>query len=207
MKTPPVIYCDLAERDSGIPQWLAENDCVPELQSLAVGDYLVSPALAIERKSARDLVDSICSGRLKHQLHRLANTYERAVLLIEGDSWEGDLRLRTPMLGDIYHGIVRTPNLTCIYSPSVGYSPRVIKDLAIRERKELSCSEPVPRPPVETARDAIDVLRSLPDVGEVRADKLIERFGSLRDALLADEAELQATLGKTVGSRVYAVLS
>lgn len=203
----PLIYCDIDENASGIPERLAESDCLVRSTRLDPGDYLVSAALAIERKSATDFVDSIFSGRLEHQIHRLAETYERAALLIEGDSWEGNRRFKAPLLAKLYRHTTLRSNVSCFYSPSKSYTPRLLKALAIEEQRDQPQSQPVPRPPVRIARSGRDVLRSLPGVESARADALMARFGSLRGVLLASREELQSAVGPKVGAEIYNVLA
>jgi DNA excision repair protein ERCC-4 len=53
--------------------------------TIAVGDYILSPNIAVERKSIPDLVGSLGSGRLYSQAEAMCRYYSEAVLLIEFD--------------------------------------------------------------------------------------------------------------------------
>ena len=51
--------------------------------TLEVGDYILSPQIAVERKSPSDLASSLKSGRLYKQTKAMALGYAKSVLLIE----------------------------------------------------------------------------------------------------------------------------
>jgi len=61
-----------------------------------VGDYVLGPGLAVERKGPGDLAASIRDGRIFDQAVRLQSAFPQAVLLVEGeprsiaqDAWRG----------------------------------------------------------------------------------------------------------------------
>ena len=61
---------------------------VPQVTGLLVllvkvGDYILSPEIAVERKSLSDLRQSFISGRLYHQATAMTRHYATPVLLIE----------------------------------------------------------------------------------------------------------------------------
>jgi ERCC4-type nuclease len=55
-----------------------------------VGDYILTPAMCVERKSLSDLVSSLLNGRLYTQAQQMLNHYESAIILIE----DSEQRLR-----------------------------------------------------------------------------------------------------------------
>jgi DNA excision repair protein ERCC-4 len=64
----------------GIPQRLR---VVP--MTLEVGDYILSPSIAVERKSLSDLIGSLQTGRLYNQMTSISRHFTRPMLLIEFD--------------------------------------------------------------------------------------------------------------------------
>jgi DNA excision repair protein ERCC-4 len=207
MKYRPIVLCDPTEERSGLPERLRDRGCNVETKPLPSGDYLVSAAFAIERKSARDFADSLLSGKLLQQLHGLAETYEYGALLIEGDSWEGDRKLPSPLVGELYHWISMRSNLSVLYSPSLAWSARLLADLATREqttRGALAASSP---PPARArVRRPEDILFAFPGVGPRNAERFAERFGNLREVVNATEPQLGEAIGLVRGSRLHALL-
>ena len=80
------IVADERERQSGIPDELVNLKAVVDFAQLKVGDYIVAPDSAVERKSIRDLVKSIYDGRLFAQCSELVNHYAKPVLIVEGSN-------------------------------------------------------------------------------------------------------------------------
>jgi DNA excision repair protein ERCC-4 len=56
-------------------------DVVPAM--LTVGDYVLSPSMVVERKSIKDLIQSLNSGRLYSQCETMMEHYDQPLLLIE----------------------------------------------------------------------------------------------------------------------------
>lgn len=50
---------------------------------LTVGDYVLSPSMVVERKSVKDLIQSLNSGRLYNQCETMMLHYETPLVLIE----------------------------------------------------------------------------------------------------------------------------
>lgn len=207
MSDTPTIIVDSGERDSDLPRLLARTGSAVGTERLPAGDYLLSAAVAVERKSGADLASSLLSGRLLDQMDRLAQSYEYAVLLIEGDSWAYERALKTPVVGRAWQWISRHPNMTIIPSPDAKYTARLLAEFARAEQFEGHALPPVVAPPVAKAHTAADTLRALPGVGAANAQRLLERFSSLRGVANASLDELQAVLGKKRGAAVFELLN
>jgi DNA excision repair protein ERCC-4 len=82
---PARIVVDERERRSGIPDLLRQAGALIDFAQLKVGDYVVSPKTAIERKTIQDLLNSIYDGRLFVQCSQLNEHYAKPVLIVEGN--------------------------------------------------------------------------------------------------------------------------
>jgi DNA excision repair protein ERCC-4 len=82
---PARIVVDEREKKSGIPVLLRQAGAMIDFAQLKVGDYIVSPETAIERKTIQDLLNSIYDGRLFVQCSQLTEHYVKPVLIIEGN--------------------------------------------------------------------------------------------------------------------------
>lgn len=79
------VIIDNREKASGVPDILRNLGAMINYDALSVGDYIISPECAIERKSANDFINSIFSGRVFDQASRLSQAYKFPVLLVEGN--------------------------------------------------------------------------------------------------------------------------
>jgi Fanconi anemia group M protein len=204
----PLIVCDYGEERSGVPDELRKRGAIVEMAQLGCGDYLVSAAFALERKAPRDLVDSLLNRKLYAQLDRLVQSFEYAALVIEGDTWAGDRKLRSPLLGELYHWLSFRPGVTVLYSPSTQWTARLLFDLARREQFErlggAPTGETVPR---RTARRPRDILLAFPGVGDANADKLLTRFGSVQAVVQASSDDLVGAIGAKRGRHLHDLLT
>eukprot|EP00043_Microstomoeca_roanoka_P007242 m.69795 g.69795 ORF g.69795 m.69795 type:complete len:1181 (-) comp13750_c0_seq8:1060-4602(-) len=81
----PKVIVDMREFRSSLPSLIHDfgMDVIPV--TLLVGDYVLSPDICVERKSLPDLIGSLNSGRLYHQVQEMTTHYTRPALLIEFD--------------------------------------------------------------------------------------------------------------------------
>lgn len=80
-----LITIDHREGNSTLPAMLKLHGHEISLENLTVGDIRISDRILIERKSARDLVDSLIDGRLIHQARRLHSAAPRPLLIVESN--------------------------------------------------------------------------------------------------------------------------
>lgn len=174
-----------------------------EYKVLDVADYLVGQ-FAVERKSVKDFVSSLYSGRLFDQAHRLGESYQTTFLIVEGDLWKEIGNARNPRsLWGALISIVLDFGLNTFFAPNTKQTAQFLFTLAKGERRKRGSGGPpvIVRKPRTTdlKRVQVSILSSLPGVGPRMAEQLLAHFGSLRKVLAASVTEMSvgAGLGKT----------
>src|SRR5687768_5687083 len=90
-----LITADTRERNSGVIELLRDFPHVHvEIAQLPVADFLLGGGVAVERKTARDLISSIIDRRLFEQAGHLREHYSHPVLILEGDPLAVECRVR-----------------------------------------------------------------------------------------------------------------
>lgn len=204
------IVADERERQSGIPDELAKLKTIVDFAQLKVGDYIVAPDSAVERKSIRDLVKSIYDGRLFAQCSELITHYAKPVLIVEGDNELFESIVENPMV--IYGALASVAldfRIAVIHTPSASHTARALIAMANRALKEkqgpllrkVRKSNPV-------KMQQLSILASLPGVGDKLAMRLLEKFRTPMKALSASTAELARVegMGYARASRLRKVL-
>ncbi len=80
------IVVDPGELRSGVVKALKKQDVEIEVTKLEAGDYVANHRIAFERMTIDDFFKSIFEDiRLFSQIKDMANSYERPVLIIEGE--------------------------------------------------------------------------------------------------------------------------
>lgn len=197
-----VVVDDRERRGALLPALRDSDDFRVEIRRLALGDYLLDRRFLFERKTLIDLVVSIQSGRLFKQAMRLAEMETlRPAMILEGQArdlrnsgmrWEaiqGALITMTLIVG-LPVLRTRTPEQTVKTMRYVALQGQAVARGALPRRGG--------RPRGKTALQK-HVLQGLPGVGPERAARLLERFGSVRAVVEADENQLASVSG--VGSK------
>lgn len=203
------MYVDERERGSGVPEALAELGAAVVYTMAGVGDYIVSDRVAIERKTVRDLAESLFDGRLFDQARRLSEHYEIPVLIVEGDPGKIEeyttrgMQARMALASlSIEHGV------RVLWSANQRETARMIYSIACREQYGSKRSVVVHRKPrlEKLWMQQLYVVQSLPGVGPRLAEKLLERLGSIEAICRASVVELERILGYERAQRVYRVI-
>ena len=184
-----IIY-DHRELRSTVPGLLALEGLQLQERQLPVGDYILSERLAVERKSAADLVASIKDRRLWEQAERLKEAYPLVVLIVEGSE------VRFPPEG--FKGAlasVLTMGVSVLQTEDAEQTAEWIARLARREDRGPRQARGAKRKSRDPDRLAEDVLASLPGISSRGAKRLLERFGTLSEVFAADEQALLQVAG------------
>lgn len=80
-----VVIADTREMRNDVTRSLRNFDLVLQEKQLEVGDYICSDRVGVERKRVSDFLDSIIDQRIFNQLGDLSQTFEKPVLIIEGN--------------------------------------------------------------------------------------------------------------------------
>ncbi len=80
----PVVVDDREARGGMLEALRALDGLSIEVRRLILGDYILDDRLLIERKTLRDLTESIKDGRLFQQALRLAEAPMQSLIVLEG---------------------------------------------------------------------------------------------------------------------------
>jgi DNA excision repair protein ERCC-4 len=195
---PARVVADERERASGVPEELSKLNVRVYFSRLPVADYVLSPELAVERKSVRDLVSSIYDSRLFYQAAKISAAYAKPYLLVEGDSKEVESLAKN--LKSFYGAVA---NVTLAYGLRVLYTANTKETaLAIAELLNHARAKPLARMPSELPPKAKTVpmqqlylISSIPGIGRKLAEKLLSKYGTPRRIMSLTAGELAMTQG------------
>jgi DNA excision repair protein ERCC-4 len=208
---PARIVVDERERNSGIPDLLRMAGAVIDFAQLKVGDYLVSPEIAVERKTVRDLISSIYDGRLFLQCSDLVRHYQKPLLVVQGniaelaeipeDVKDRDVKRlaeRMPLAYDALATVATEFRIPIIHTPSADQTAQLLVTLVNNSLRDGKATGPLLRKikkenPVYIQQ--LSVLSSVPGVGEKLAARMLDKFRTPKRALNASAAELSTIPG------------
>lgn len=219
---PVRIVVDEREKNSGIPELLRNAGAIIDFAQLKVGDYIVSPEIAIERKTVRDLVSSIYDGRLFIQCSDLVTHYQKPLLVVQGNIAElaeapeegeddnakqagnnnnnGVRRLaeRMPLAYDALATVATEFRIPIIHTSSGEQTAQLLVTLVNKSLRDGKATGPLLRKikkenPVYIQQ--LSVLSSVPGIGEKLAARMLDKFQTPKRALNASAAELATIPG------------
>jgi DNA excision repair protein ERCC-4 len=204
---PVRIVVDEREKGSRIPTLLRQAGAIIDFAQLKVGDYIVSPETAIERKTVHDLISSIYDGRLFVQCSELSQHYSKPVVIIEGnivdlldfpteignDDQLKILEERIPLAYDALAVIALDFRIPIIHTPCAEYTSQLLVILVNKSLQEGRSSGPLLKRikknnPIYIQQ--LSILSSLPGIGDKLAVRMLEKFRTPQRALSASIAEL-----------------
>jgi DNA excision repair protein ERCC-4 len=194
----PRVIADERERQSGVPDRLSKLDVRVYYTRLAVGDYVVNPEIAAERKSVSDFVSSVYDGRLFAQASALSSSYRKPYIIVEGDVTEVSKLVKN--LASYYGAIA---NVTLAYDLRLMHTANADETaLAIAALVKNSRARPIPpgllqAPPKskDEAQQQLYFISSLPGVGVKLAKRMLGRYGTPRRVVSLTEAQFSMVPG------------
>lgn len=199
------VIVDPREREMG--KLLESQGLEVTLKNLAVGDYVVSDRIAIERKTAEDFVASIIDPErnLFRQISDLSRAYERPVLILEGRDLYTRQRMNPNSIRGALAAIAIDYAVPIIPTENQEETAAIIAMLAARERKEGHEPKLHGHKTARTLKEQQEYLVSaIPSVGPTVARNLLKHFGSIEKIMTASQEELQQAelVGPKIAERI-----
>ncbi len=205
----PVVFADTREGNSKVIRHLSEMEIDVKVQAMAVGDYQVSDEVVIERKTAKDFVDSIVDKRLFKQARSLMEEFKRPLIILEGDDLYNGMINPNAIRGSIA-SIALDFGISIIPTRNAQDTAAMIKRIAIREKsgEKTPIQIRTDKKPVNLWEQQLFIIESLPNIGPVNAKNLLEHFGTVANIINASESQLQEVegIGKKTAANIRKVV-
>ena len=204
-----VVYVDSREGNSKVIRALDTIGVKVKVNTMSVADYQVSEEVAIERKTAKDFVDSIVDKRLFKQARMMMEEFKKPIMILEGDDFYSGFINPNAIRGAMT-SIALDYGISIIPTRTAEDTAAMLKRIAIREQKgeKRSIQIRTERKPQNLWEQQLFIIESLPNIGPVHAKRLLEHFGSVKAVLDADEKKLQEVegIGKKTAKNIREVV-
>jgi Fanconi anemia group M protein len=197
------VFVDNRELRSPVGAYLREFKVNVVEKQLTVADYVVSDRVAIERKSVKELANSIYSNRLFDECYRLKQAYEIPILVLEG-YLPVVFRLTRVNESSIWGAIASIAvelRVPIVPTPDTRHTAKFIERLAYSE--QIKVRRPIvvrPKEKVLTLTQQQQYLISgLPNIGSTLADNILAYAKTAFNAfkMIAESEVVQSKTGKT----------
>jgi ERCC4-type nuclease len=208
-----LVYADCRETPSRINDHIEELGALVSCKQLKVGDYIASDRVGIERKTITDFLGSIMNGRLFKQLDELSSSFDKPLLIIEGN----------PEL--LWHESGMHPNALrgALASITVDYGVPIIWTRNSREtaaqihwiahREQNKKPNGISIRGEKRLRDRPGqqefIVSGLPFVNSTLSRRLLERFGTVRKIFNAKPEKLMKVdkIGEKKAMQIWELLN
>ncbi|MFO8051121.1 MAG: DEAD/DEAH box helicase [Thermoplasmatota archaeon] len=190
------IMVDQREMPSSVVEELIREGVKVRAGPLDNGDYILSERVAVERKTAQDLSDSLVDGRLFKQVKELRERYERPVVLVEGDNIFEKRRIsRNSLLGAL-SSINIDFNVPIMFTKDPKETAEYLIITARKEKDKGRSARSVVSLKGDDLRSIqLRTLSGLPGVSLSTAERLIDHFGNLEKVFTSKEEGLMEVEG------------
>jgi ERCC4-type nuclease len=176
------------------------------IRRLSVGDYQIGRRVIIERKTLKDFAISVIDGRLFKQMIHLANSKSEGVLILEGTTSDW---VEIGVTREAMQGALITVSLIIGIPVLRSKNPTETANLIVYIGRQIESitNGGVQRhgyQPKGIRYRQLYILQGLPGVGRERADRLLDRFGSIEAVISASIDELQTVdgIGKNIAEKI-----
>jgi len=209
--TTITIQVDDRERCCDVLDALRQVDQVElRIERLVMGDYCLDSRILVERKTLPDLMLSIVDGRLFRQAVRLATSPFDPLLILEGTARD----IQTARVSrEAVQGAMIAVSVILGIPVLRSQSPQETAWLLVRTVCQLrrAVDGKTLRPgyqPHRRRKRQLYILQGLPGIGPERAERLLNRFGSVQNVVNAECDELCSVkgIGKGVAGKIQDIL-
>jgi len=180
------------------------------VRTLEVGDYVVSDRIAIERKSAEDFVASLIDHKLFAQISDLARSYDKPILILEGEGLFSARKLNPNAIHGALMSIILDFGVSVLYTRDAEDTASLIKLIAKREQtdEKREVSMHGKKSSLLLSEQQEYVVSAITDIGPKMARNLLMHFGSVENVMKAEYAELVKVklVGPKTAARIREVL-
>jgi Fanconi anemia group M protein len=208
------IVVDQRELDSTIARDLSKRESIEtRLETLAVGDYVCSDRVAVERKTVPDFLDTLVGGdrSLFEQVTDLTRHYARPVLVIEGDGLYAERNIHPQAIRGALASLAVDFGVSILQTSDEADTAEMLATIATREQQDRDREVSVHggKSAKTLAEQQEYVVSSIADIGPVTARSLLEAFGSVEAVMTATREELREVdgVGEVTADRVRDVVA
>ena len=200
------IIIDDRETSSKVVEVLSNMGAVIRIERLPHGDYAIGDRILVERKTARDFVDTLINRDLLGQVKAMAESAPRPVIIIEG----GDIYAQRDMHPNAIKGVLAAltvdMGVSILFTRDEQDTAQMLFVLSKREDSERGERKVHPNKSHHSQREEQEyIVSAFPEIGLKNARLLLAHFGSIQGIVNGSLEELAAVkgIGEKTAGKIY----
>lgn len=191
------IVADHREAPSGVIREVHRLGLDVDMQRLDVGDFILSERVGVERKTVSDFLSSLVDGRLLEQSKNLAETFERPLMILEGEGLYTERAIHPNAIRGALACIIIDYHVPVVSTQDERETAKLIQTITEREQEEGKSEVPIRggRKALTISELQRFVVEGLPGISAVLAKRLLNHFGTVDKVMGASKEELMEVRG------------
>jgi len=191
------IIVDHRETTSEVVDELVKLGAETKAKHLEVGDFILSDRVGVERKTVGDFLQSIVDKRLLEQAKQLGESFERPILILEGEGLYSRRAIHPNAIRGALAALAVDFSISILPTRDEKETAAVLMAIARREQVEQAREVSIrgERKALTLPEQQRFVVEGLPGVSAVLAKRLLEHFGTVERVMSASERELREVRG------------
>jgi Fanconi anemia group M protein len=206
-----VVIVDSRELGALVTRELVKLGALAKSDTLSVGDFVLSDKVVVERKDVEDFASSIIDGRLFQQAARLKETYQKPIILVEGETLTGSGRVRPEAMMGAYASLLIDYGIPIVWTQKPSEAAQLMFAIARREQIQERRTPRIMTTPKPTTLEEQQefVVSSLPNIDSTRAKKLLNSLQTVQRVFMASKEELMSVsgIGEKISEEIRRVLT
>ena len=210
---PVEVVIDQRELDAAIARDLSTREGIrTRLETLAVGDYVCSDRVVVERKTVEDFLSTLVGGErsLFEQVGDMARHYGRPVVVVEGDGLRESRDVHPNAIRGAMASLAVDFDASVLRTADEDDTAGLLETLARREqeRDDREVSVHGEKQSKTLAEQQEYVVAAIADIGPVTARSLLAEFGTVEAVMTAHQEDLLAAdgVGEVTADRIREVV-
>ncbi len=192
----PRIVIDDRETSSKVVEVLSGMGAAIRLERLPLGDYAIGDRILVERKTARDFVDTLINRDLLGQVKAMADAVPRPIFIIEGGDIYTERDMHPNAIRGVLVAIVVDMGVSLLFTKDEQETAQMLFVIAQREDAERGERKVHPHKSHRSDKEAQEyIVSAFPEIGLKNARLLLAHFGSVQAITNAELTELMAIKG------------
>lgn len=189
IKNPIII--DTREKQSLVLSELRALKIPIKLEHLEIADYIINN-IAIERKTFSDFLSSMINKRLPTQLKEMKK-YPKQILILEGFFYNYDeTKIHENAIRGMLLSTILEFKIPIVYTENAEDTAKFLLSIAKKQEKQKQKISIRPKKTFQSLKQEKQfILEGFPGIGPTTAEKLLEKFKSLKKIFNLPKDELK----------------
>ncbi len=202
----PKIVIDDRETSSKVVEVLSDMGASIRLERLPFGDFAIGDRILVERKTARDFVDTLIDRDLLGQVKAMAEAVTRPMVIIEGGDLYSQRDIHPNAIRGVLSALTVDMGVSLLFTTDAEDTAKMLFVIAKREESERGERKAHPHKSYHSLKEEQEyIVSAFPEIGLKNARVLLAHFGSVKAIVNAELQDLIAVkgIGEKTAAKIY----